>query len=284
MTYGGAAVLLWLSPPYIWAGGELPQTAQQRRPALRRPVLNTARQQVQPPGSGLSPNTVPNTVPNRVDPRFITRQSTTAITEKLDTSVRDGAVYVSSAYYIMGGSEGEYNVKTPGHRVSVRSFWISPYEVYWKLWNDVLRWSTKQGYRFAHSGRARRVSPTSGLDNPVHSISWFDAIVWCNAYSQMRGLQPVYRYNATVGNYAIRSSTDRKILSSLYIEYNANGYRLPTEAEWELAARGGVSGQGNLFSGSNKEIDVAWYRDNTLTRRYASLWVCCAPMNWGFTI
>ncbi len=150
-------------------------------------MFNTVRQQIQPPGSGLSPSTVPN----RVDPRFITRHNTTTITEKLDTSVKDGAVYFSSAYYIMSISEGECNLKTLRHRVSARSFSIRPYEVYWKLWNDVLRWSTKQSYR------------------------------------------------------------------------------LPMEAELDIAARGGVSGQEHLFSGSNKEIDVAWYQDNTLNRPYA---------------
>ena len=92
-------------------------------------------------------------------------------------------------------------------------------------------------------------SDSKGKKNPVESISWYDAIEFCNALSLKEGLTPCYVVHSENGN----------------VEWNqeSNGYRLPTISEWEYAARGGNKSRGFLYSGSNTVNDVAWHYINS---------------------
>jgi len=137
-------------------------------------------------------------------------------------------ILVNGGSFIMGSSENKDEFP---HSVTVSSFYISKYEVTQKEWKEIMQ------YNF---------SAFQGDDLPVTDISWLDAIDYCNKISLKEGLKPCY------------SEEDRDIIC----DWTANGYRLPTEAEWEYAAKGGIESKGYIFSGSNDANTVAWFKDN----------------------
>jgi formylglycine-generating enzyme required for sulfatase activity/TolB-like protein len=150
--------------------------------------------------------------------------------------VPEGFVLVEGGTFTMGSPSNEPDRGSdegPQRQVTVKSFYMGKHEVTQREWQELM---------------GNNPSKFRGDNLPVEQVSWFEAVEYCNKRSVKEGLTPCYRGS---GN-------------SITCDWSANGYRLPTEAEWEYAAKGGNKNfLTYLYSGSNSAGAVAWYDGNS---------------------
>ena len=164
-------------------------------------------------------------------------------------SVDDGFILVNGGTFEMGSPETESwrSEDELLHTVTVSDFYISPFELTQKEYQEIT---------------GKNPSSFVGEDLPVENISWLDAVAFCNAKSEAEGLMPVYAINGT----------------DITWDRAADGYRLPTEAEWEYACRGGTvtpfntensisADEANYYGHYPYEIEENYFTQGNLTTK-----------------
>ncbi|HEX7055970.1 MAG TPA: SUMF1/EgtB/PvdO family nonheme iron enzyme [Bacilli bacterium] len=157
-----------------------------------------------------------------------------------------GAQGIDNLVFVEGGTFANKKSNYYGKDTAVANFYIGKYEVTQKEWIAVM------GYN---------PSEFKGDNLPVEMVSWYDAVEYCNKRSLKEGLQPYYNIDKENKDPNNKSEYD-PIKWTVTVNAGANGYRLPTEAEWEYAASGGQNSKSYTYSGSDKVDEVAWYWRN----------------------
>jgi formylglycine-generating enzyme required for sulfatase activity len=177
----------------------------------------------------------------------------TASDDSIYTVPSAGMVLIPGGTFQMGSNN--YPDESPVHTVTLSSFWMDTTEVTQKSYVDVLKIS-KVGYVMPQWLSSDGI----GDNYPAYNVCWYDAAKYCNARSRLAGLEPVYSDSKVA-----MPDSNGNLIGELSIDLSKNGFRLPTEAEWEYAYRGGTT------------TDFFWGDDPGMSDEYV-----CTKNNSGY--
>jgi hypothetical protein len=175
--------------------------------------------------------------------------------EPTQTQAPEGMVWIPGGTFRMGSNDG-FSDEKPVHTVSVNGFWMGKYEVT----------NAEYGkFNPGHSSGSYHGHDLSADDQPVVLVSWWDAIKYCNWRSGQEGLERCY--NESTGS----------------CDFSKKGYRLPTEAEWEYAARGGLQGKRYVWGDGSPPPGAANVADETAKAQWSS-WTIFEGYDDGYAV